>query len=335
MSRPGPGLLLRDIVDGDEQAHAAAEIVAHIAPDILLLTEFDYDHGLAALSAFAELTGSLGQPYPHRFALMPNSGMATELDLDGDGHRFQARDAQGYGHFSGDGGLALLSVHPIDTEAVQDFSDLLWQHLPGAEMPVMEDGTPFPSAMAQALRRLSSTGHWVVPVEVPRAGTVTVMAFGASPPVFDGAEDSNGMRNADEIRFWQHFLDGAFGPPPEARFVLMGNANLDPIDGDGRHEAIVGLLSDPRLQDPEPRATGWPPSNDPDQRGDPALDTADWESPGPGNLRVSYVLPSSDWQVLGTGVFWPNPLEPMGRLLGDDGMAAGPHRIVWVDLAPP
>ncbi len=260
--------------------------------------------------------------------------MATGLDLDGDGRRFEARDAQGYGHFSGDGGLALLSVHPIDREAVQDFSDLLWQHLPGAEMPRME-GAPFPSSMAQALQRLSSTGHWVVPVEVPGIGRVTVMAFAATPPVFDGAEDRNGLRNADEIRFWTHYLDGAFGPPPDARFVLMGNANLDPRDGEGRHQAIRGLLADPRLQDAEPRVTGLGPPNDPDHLGDPALDTAYWDSPQPGNLRVSYVLPSSDWRVAGAGVFWPDRTESAARILGEDGRVAGPHRLVWVDLAPP
>ena len=69
-------------------------------------------------------------------------------------------------------------------------------------------------------------------------------------------------------------------------------------------------------------------------KGDPAADTADWDDErGPGNLRVDYVLPSSDLTVLGSGVFWPTPDGP---LMGVDIATvekASDHRLVWVDLA--
>jgi hypothetical protein len=68
------------------------------------------------------------------------------------------------------------------------------------------------------------------------------------------------------------------------------------------------------------------------QMGDPALDTADWSDDGPGNLRVSYILPSRDLNVTGVGVFWPAQNDPLAALLGSDGFAAGPHRLVWVDI---
>ena len=71
------------------------------------------------------------------------------------------------------------------------------------------DGQPFPSDAAQAAQRLSSTGHWVVPVSI-KDTLFTVLTFQAGPPVFDGPEDRNGLRNRDEIRFWQVFLDEAF-----------------------------------------------------------------------------------------------------------------------------
>lgn len=70
-------------------------------------------------------------------------------------------------------------------------------------------------------------------------------------------------------------------------------------------------------------------------RGDPARDTADWSDEGPGNLRVSYVVPSAALSVVGGGVFWPAPDDPLFALLGEDGLAAGPHRLVWVDIAAP
>ncbi|EPX87551.1 Endonuclease/Exonuclease/phosphatase family [Rubellimicrobium thermophilum DSM 16684] len=332
LGRDGPGLLLRDILKGeDPQIAAALRVIAALKPDILLLTAFDWDHDGVALAAFAERLAAAGVAYPHRFAPPSNAGLETGLDLDGDGQEGGPRDAQGYGRFAGDGAMALLSRWPLGE--VRDFSALLWRDLPGAHLPVREDGTPFPSEEAQAIQRLSSTGHWVVPVEAP-GGTVTVMAWAATPPVFDGPEDRNGRRAGDEAAFWLQLLDGAFGPPPEKDFVLMGLANLDPADGEGPREAIAALLADPRLQDPRPISPGGAADADPGQAGDPALDTADWDAAaegGPGNLRVSYVLPSAGWQIEAAGVLWPLP----GQALADDLATAGPHRPVWVDLTRP
>lgn len=329
LSRDGPGLLLRDILEGeDSQIAAIANVVAATDPDILLFTDFDYDAGLVALTAFAEALEARGSVYPHLFALRPNAGDATGLDLDGNGRAGEPRDAQGYGRFAGDGGLALVSRYPVQANGVRDFSDLLWRDLPGATLPQL-GGVPFPSEDAQAVQRLSSTGHWLVPVLVGDT-TLELMAFSATPPVFDGSEDRNGLRNRDEIRLWQVLLDGGLGPAPEPPFVILGNFQLDPMDGDGLTDAMSAFLSDPRLQDPAPASEGGRLAADPGHRGNPALDTSDWD--GPGNLRVAYVLPSSDIQVTGAGVFWPAPEDPLAALLGDDGLAAGSHRLVWVDL---
>ena len=171
---------------------------------------------------------------------------------------------------------------------------------------------------------------------MPGGGTLTLLTLAASPPVFDGPEDRNGLRNADEIRFWQLWLDGAFGPVPEGPVAVMGNANLDPLDGDGRQEAIVALLEDPRLQDPRPRSPGGALADDPGHRGDPALDTADWtDAGGPGNLRVSYVLPDAGLEVTDAGVLWPAPGDPLSDLVdGERGGPAGPQRLVWTDVRP-
>ncbi len=37
-------------------------------------------------------------------------------------------------------------------------------------------------------------------------GTVHFLVSHPTPPVFDGPEDRNGARNADEIRLWQEYL---------------------------------------------------------------------------------------------------------------------------------
>ena len=299
-SRDGPGLLLRDLrKNEDAQLTAAMGIIAHTSPDILLLTDFDYDYDAVALSTFAQMLG-----YPHHFALRPNTGLQTNLDLDGNGRLGEARDAQGYGRFAGDGGMAIVSRFPINAETVADYSAILWKDLPGATLPAM-----ITDAVA-GVQRLSTSGHWVVPVNTD-SGPLTLLAYAATPPVFDGPEDRNGLRNRDELLLWENLLDD---DPPDG-FVLLGNANLDPAKGQGYSTAMAAFLSRPILQDPHP--------NQP---------TAHWADDGPGKLRVSYVLPARDWTVTDAGVFWPAPDEPDVGLLGSDGLVAGVHHLVWVDL---
>ncbi|HVG49498.1 MAG TPA: endonuclease/exonuclease/phosphatase family protein [Rubellimicrobium sp.] len=301
-------------------------VLAATHPDILLLTDMDWDGDGAALSALAERLGREGLDYPHRLALPTNAGLASGLDLDGNGRTGEGRDAQGYGRFAGDGGMALLSRWPLGE--ARDFSTLLWRDLPGARLPT-RDGQPFPSPEAQAAQRLSSDGHWVVPVETPD-GPLALLAWDATPPVFDGPEDMNGLRNADELALWSRVLDGAFGPPPE-RFVILGDANLDPLDGEGLRAEMAAVLADPRLQDRRPASEGGRLAGGTGQAGDPALHTADWpEEAGPGNLRVDYVLPSAGLRVSAAGVAWPPPGDP----LAEPAAAAGLHRLVWVDLGP-
>ena len=90
-----------------------------------------------------------------------------------------------------------------------------------------------------------------------------------------------------------------------------------------------------RVQDPRPASEGGrlaPQAGaNAAQRGDPALDTAEWgDGPGrPGNMRVDMVLPSPDLVVLDAGVFWPAPGDPMAKVA----RTASRHRLVWVDLA--
>ncbi|WP_198007042.1 endonuclease/exonuclease/phosphatase family protein [Roseobacter sp. CCS2] len=311
LSRDGPGLLLRDLQRGDDpQIAAITDVITHLDPDVLILTDFDYDQDLIALRAFAD---RFNPGYPHLFALRPNAGLATGLDLDGNGRLGDARDAQGYGRFAGDGGMAIMSRFAVLDDQVTDISMTLWRDLPGATLPQM-DGVSFLDPAAQDVLRLSSTAHWIVPIALPDGAPLSVMAFSATPPVFDGPEDMNGLRNRDELRLWEVVLSGAYGPAPDS-FVVAGNANLDPQDGDGFSDAMTAFLQNPLLQDALPGQA-----------------TADWPEDGPGDLRVSYVLPSADWTVSGAGVFWPAPDDPDRALIGDDGLAAGPHRIVWVDI---
>lgn len=325
LGQKGPGVLIGKILKGDEQVLAVVDVIASVSPDVLVLSGFDWDMGGHALEALAKRLSEAGADYPHLFAALPNAGLESRLDLDGNDRLGEARDSLGYGAFTGAGGMAVLSRMPLGE--VRDFSDFPWSDLPGA-IPPEVDGAPFPSAEAAAARRLSSVAHWDVPVETT-AGPVHLLAFSATTPVFDGPEDLNGRRNHDEIVFWQSLLEGELPfDPPEGPVVVIGGTNLDPIDGEGRHEAMRGLLDDPRFTDPAPASPGGAAAATPGQFGDPALDTADWTDPVPGNLRVDYVLPEAGLAVKDAGVVWPAPDDPFAETVE----TASRRRLVWVDV---
>lgn len=324
LDRQGPGLLARDIAGGeDAQVLAVLRVLAALDADVLLLTGVDYDRGLVAAGLLAERLALLGTPYAHRFALRPNTGTQTGLDLDGDGHAGGPDDAQGWGRFAGQGGMLILSRLPVDGEAVRDFSGFLWADLPGALLP---QGM---SPEVRAVQRLSTTGHWEVPLITAGGGRLRLLAFHATPPVFDGPEDRNGRRNHDEAAFWLALLDGRLEglAPPEPPFLLIGDSNLDPMDGDGRPDAIRALLAHRALDDVPPR--GAHGRSEPGHAGDPGLDTAVFAQTG--GLRVDLVVPSAGLEVTGAGVMWPAP----GDALLADLAAASRHFPVWVEIVLP
>ncbi|MFT3975260.1 MAG: endonuclease/exonuclease/phosphatase family protein [Amaricoccus sp.] len=342
LARGGAGVLLGELAKPPSpQIAAVAAVLQSVRPDVVLLSGVDDDHQGMALAALATMlaAGPDGIAYPHRFRAAVNAGEPSGFDLDGNGKRTDWADGWGWGRFPGNGGMALLSRLPIDAAAAHTFRLLRWHDLPGALLPTRADGTPYPDAASAAELRLSSRSHWDVPVTLPGGGTLHLLASAPTPPLFDGAEGFNRRRNHDEIGFWTAWLGGAVFPDdggqpasaPARDFVVLGNLNADPADGAGLRDGIAGLIASPRLQDPRPTSDGGRAAASPGHAGAPELDTADWDEAGPGNLRVDYVLPSSDLAVAGAGVFWPAPGAPLAEAVA----AASPHRLVWVDLSLP
>lgn len=294
LTREGPGLLLRDILRGDAQVLAVAQVVARNAPDVILLQGADYDHDLLAAKALQTRIAGLGHDLPHVFAFAPNSGVPTGFDLNGDGRSHGPEDAHGFGRFAGQGGMVLLSRLPI--AGGTDHSGRLWAD--------MVDPAPVVAAWGGGgmVLRLASVGHWDVRVLGPDGKPLTLVGFHATPPVFDGPEDRNGLRNQDQLGAIEQGIDGHAGP-----FVLLGDANNDPDKGEGRKPAINALLDHPRLQDP---LVGQP--------------TVDWRKIGLGWMRVDYVLPSTDLTVVAAGRDMAPPAAQASR-----------HRLVWVDVMLP
>jgi hypothetical protein len=217
--------------------------------------------------------------------------------------------------------------------------------MPDARLPVGPvTGEAYYSDEALAVFRLSSKSHWDVPVRVGDR-VVHVLASHPTPPVFDGPEDRNGCRNHDEIRLWVDYLTperagylvddaGQRGGLAEAAdFVLVGDLNADPFDGDSV-DGIRLLLEHPRVTgDFTPYSDGAVEAANRQRRandshqGDPAADTADFSDSNPGNLRADYCLPSRTLEVVDGGVFWPVRSDPAAEWID-----ASDHRLVWVDI---
>lgn len=325
----GPGYALRDILAEDARAVAKADLITHLAPDILVLSGIDHDHHLHTLGAFRALIAARGHDLPHVFAFPSNAGVRTGLDMTGDGRDDTADDTHGFGRYAGERGLGILSRWPFDHTMARDFSGYLWRDLPGARLPDL-------GAHVLDLQRLSSTGHWDVPVLLGPDRRLHLLVYQAGPPVFGRHPDRNLWRNHDETRFWTVFLNGALPmPPPFAPVVLVGGSNLDPVDGDGVHGAMRELLSHPALQDPAPTSVGAvvmaAEAESAGHAGPHEQDTVHWPQ-APGNLRVSYILPGAELEVLAAGVFWPEPGAPEASFLGPDDSPLSAHRVVWVDI---
>ncbi|MEJ7833020.1 MAG: endonuclease/exonuclease/phosphatase family protein [Nocardioides sp.] len=358
LNRARAGELVEDLSTPDDpQASAVAEIIQRTRPDVLLLNEFDYVPGQAAVDLFRdnylEVPHNGARPIRYRYAYVApsNTGVPSGHDLDNSGSIGGGNDAFGFGLFEGQFGMVVLSKVPIETRQVRTFQKFLWKDMPGALLPD-DPATPAPADFYSPDElddfRLSSKSHWDVPVRVGRR-TVHFLVSHPTPPTFDGAEDRNGTRNHDEIRFWADYvadegymyddLGRSGGLPRGERFVIAGDQNSDPIDGDSVDGAIQQLIDDPRIEDPLPSSPGGVEAAaqqggaNASHQGDPRYDTADFnDNPAPGNLRADYVLPSRGLEVLDAGVFWPVPSNPLSRLTGEFPFPSSDHRSVWVDL---
>ncbi|QFG21612.1 endonuclease/exonuclease/phosphatase family protein [Actinomadura sp. WMMB 499] len=367
LNRGTEGELVADLsTRTDEQARTVAEVVQRARPDVLLVNEFDYDRRGEAARLFQDNYLSVGQGgadpirYRYRYTAPSNTGIASGLDLNNDGKAVTepgsdpyGQDAYGYGTFPGQYGMVVYSRHPIDYRHIRTFQKFLWKDMPGAALP--DDTTTHtpsdwysPAELEKV--RLSSKSHWDVPIRVGHR-TVHFLVSHPTPPSFDGAEDRNGRRNHDEIRFWADYVrpwQGRYiyddrgwrgGLWPGARFVIAGDQNADPEDGDSYDGAIHQLLGSPRVD-----ASSVPSSRGAveaatvqaganlDHGGDPRHDTADFADTAPGNLRVDYVLPSRGMRTTGGGVFWPVSSDPLSRLTGTYPFPSSDHRLVWLDV---
>ncbi|MBU2669014.1 endonuclease/exonuclease/phosphatase family protein [Actinoplanes bogorensis] len=369
LNRPAEGLLREHLANPDvddvfrRQAHNVAEVIQRARPDVVLLNEFDYDPEAARLFERNFLAvsqnGAPAQRYPYRYVAPSNTGIASGFDLNNNGvidttpgDQAYGDDSYGFGLFPGQYGMVVYSKYPIDLKSVRTFQLFKWKDMPGNLIPA-----DFYSPAARDVLRLSSKSHWDVPVRI-HGRTVHFLVSHPTPPTFDGPEDRNGRRNHDEIRFWSDYVKSARyiyddrghrgGLKPGQAFVIAGDQNADPNDGDSYDSAVHQLL-DNRLINSRttPSSAGAAEAAtlqggaNATHKGNPKYDTADFADTAPGNLRADYVLPRVGLRVKGSGVFWPVQADPLSRLSGVydpvwapvNGFPTSDHRLVWLDLS--
>jgi hypothetical protein len=355
------------------QARNNAEVIQRNRPDVLLINEFDFAPDAVEFfrKNFLEVSQNGARPIHYRYAFIApsNTGVATGFDLNNFGGIVTTHGAPGYGDdsfgfgaFPGQFGMVVYSKYPILRDRVRTFQFFRWKDMPGALLPD-DAATPAPADWYNAdelnVFRLSSKSHWDLPIRI-RGKTVHFLVSHPTPPVFDGAEDRNGRRNHDEIRFWADYISGGTraqyiyddggrrgGLEPGERFVIAGDQNSDPLDGDSVPGAIQQLLNHPLVNTSRtPQSAGAVEAAalqggaNARHKGDPRFDTADFADSAPGNLRADYVLPSTNIKIADSAVFWPVQANPFFRLTGVfnfaqwgpvGGFPTSDHRLVWVD----
>jgi hypothetical protein len=363
LNRNAAGQLVSHLsTPGNVQAKTVAEIIQRTRPDILLINEFDYVENGVAAELFQDNYLSVSQngadpiEYPYYFVAPSNTGIPSGFDLNNNGVVSGADDAFGFGFFPGQYGMAVYSRYPIDYDSIRTFQLFLWKDMPGAMLPD-DPNTPAPadwySPAELDVFRLSSKSHWDVPIQID-GKVVHFLVSHPTPPVFDGPEDRNGTRNFDEIRFWSDYIlpsrsgyiyddAGTFGGlEPGAMFVIAGDQNSDPLDGDSIPGSIQLLLDHPLVNTKVTPTSAGAVQQAALQGGanathlsDPVFDTADFADGAPGNLRADYVLPRKNLQIVDAAVFWPLNTDPLFPLVGVFPFPSSDHRLVWVDLLVP
>ena len=360
LNRPTAAKLTEDLKAADAQVQAIATVVRAAQPDLLLINELDYsaetdNAALLEKNFFAnskpDLLGGAEWAMPFHYSAPSNTGISSGMDLDNNGRTEEPNDCFGFGRFPGQYGMAVFSRFKIDADKAITLQKFLWSQLPDARRPVNpKTEKPFNTDVTWGKMRLSSKSFWDVPIHTP-LGIVHLLASHPTPPAFDGSEDRNGCRNHDEIKLIQHYIESSAALrddrdrevkfPSNEAFVVLGDLNCDPNDGDSQANAIKTLLSHPQMaQAAAPRSSGAEAAAkrqgklNAKHRSDAAEDTADFNDTSVGNLRVDYALPSKHLEVVASGVFWPlhenvpsEKLEVVKKLLD-----ASDHHLVWIDV---
>ncbi|WP_112478986.1 endonuclease/exonuclease/phosphatase family protein [Vibrio variabilis] len=304
--------------------------------------------------------------YPFSESYATNTGLLSELDLDNNGVAGQLPgDAWGFGFYHGQYAFALMSKYQIDKANTRTFQEFKWKDMASAEIPTItlcnDANNPIPASMACGDNwytneewqqvRLTSKNHVDAPIIIPTADgdeVVHLLMSHPTPPVFDTGK--NKAQNAAEVTFWHDYIQGkdyfyddegnTGGLDSSAKFVMMGDQNLDPVAGDGISAVMQALHNDPLVNQAVSNGELYPTSFGAAEH---ATDTSSTH-PAPNRLTstfglaVDYALPSQTLNIVDSGVYWAASYEE-GRLLFNDARigkwgngkdVSSDHRMIWI-----
>ncbi|WP_421338777.1 endonuclease/exonuclease/phosphatase family protein [Aeromonas veronii] len=368
-----------------QQIRNVAEIIQRTRPDVFLLNEFDNDgkgESTADLKAFndnylahaqhAEVT-AISYPVMQNFAT--NTGLMSGYDLNLDGKvNSGPDDAWGFGNYHGQYAFAVMSKYPIDTKQIRTFQNFKWKDMPGEQNPIIDDcnnpkvkipasrqcGDAWYSDAAWQQYPLSSKNHADVPVRIKTEKGEEVIHFLIShptPPIFANAARHTVKHNRAEIAFWNDYVKGLNymtddkgtkgGLAKNAKFVIAGDLNADPLTGDGDLTAIQALLDNALMNQAITNGPLIPVS----EGGPECLikgycKQSNKNRPNPeritntSGLQLDHVIPSANLNAVKSGIYWPASFEEGYHLVygvfnGTPDVAkkvSSDHRMVWVDL---
>ena len=294
-----------------------------------------------------------------------NTGLVSDLDLNNNGTGGDDYDTWGFGLYHGQYAFALMSQYEIDTDNTRTFQTFKWKDLEGQSIPTITvcDGSyTIPDGMSCGDNwytdseweqvRLSSKNHVDAPIIIPTENgneVIHLLMSHPTPPVYDTGK--NLAQNAAEVNFWNQYINNkdffyddngiTGGLAENEKFIIMGDQNLDPVDGDGEMAVMQALHDDPSINQGVTNGEFYPTSEG-------ATEYATDESidhPSPTRitstfgLNVDYVLPSANIDVIDSGVYWPTSDDEGRLLLNDERIGNGTgkdissdHRITWIKI---
>jgi hypothetical protein len=303
--------------------------------------------------------------YPYAESYSTNTGLNSGLDLDNNGTAGQLPgDAWGFGFYHGQYAFALMSKYKIDTENTRTFQEFKWKDMEGAQIPTiticdgsqtipdgMECGDDWYTTDEWDVVRLSSKNHVDAPIIIPTEKgdeVIHLLMSHPTPPVFDPGK--NKVQNGAEVEFWHHYVQGKEyfyddagnkgGLAEGAKFVMMGDQNLDPLDGDGFSDIMQAFHNDPLVNQDVMNGELYPTSFG------AAEHAVDKNSTHPipnritstFGLGVDYAMPSANLNVVDSGVYWAASYEEGRKLFNDARIGkygngkdvSSDHRMIWI-----
>lgn len=323
------------------QVAAAADVIARFDPDIIAINEIAFDltgvdpepgtfsDGMQNGALLAEKLNAVtpGAPYEFHVLTFGNSGVLWEgYDAANHDPYFAERGNGGVGQFN----YAVLSRYPILEDDARVIVDVAWDSLPGHVGPTMQAdiGVAIPPGYP-----IFAKGLVIVPIDVDGRVLHLVMNH-PFPPI---NQPVNPYRHHDELLAMKLLLDGDLPGveplPADARFVIAGDLNVDPDDGDALPGTIEQLFDHPLVVASQPNDGHGTFGNTPEQNTQASACPAN-DGPDPSTdrqLQLDYLMPSTTiGPPLATGMFFPDPVaEPADWQLA---CMASDHFLLWADL---